>query len=435
MVKNLLVNLDCAYSRDLLLRVLRDPESTYHNLYNIYTRDDVVNYHKSTNPEEEFNYEESVAKFIKEKNIEIQWDEYENVPWDTVMSQIENPLRCNYYCIRKGLIRKAQFGSILNRYVTKKLSKNEKTHLKKAIPETHIYELDDVEYFDESLYDIYEVVQSLENNEKIEQEGDRNGIATWILKPSLTNKGAEIFIFNSLEQLQNYFTTNFEQQEDNDDEDEESNVLDLRQLREWVIQKYVDRPLLLCGGRKFHMRVYVLAVGALKVYVYDQILALFALRPFKKENISDTFSHITNTCVQVKESDFKESESVKLFWNLANEDSTISTSQLEHIFQQVKDVTGEMFDAVSGELAFMPLPHCFELFGLDFLVDEDLQVYLLEVNAGPDFKQTGKELDSVIYNLFNQTANLVLDGGNKIETNNGRGTLHQVLDKTTFRGF
>ena len=32
-------------------------------------------------------------------------------------------------------------------------------------------------------------------------------------------------------------------------------------MREWVVQRYVDPPALL-GGRKWHARVYALAVGA-----------------------------------------------------------------------------------------------------------------------------------------------------------------------------
>lgn len=44
--------------------------------------------------------------------------------------------------------------------------------------------------------------------------------------------------------------------------------------------------------------------------------------------------------------------------------------------------------AFRGEFAvFSPLPGCFEHFGLDFVVDEDFQVWLLEANPGPDFKQ------------------------------------------------
>lgn len=44
--------------------------------------------------------------------------------------------------------------------------------------------------------------------------------------------------------------------------------------------------------------------------------------------------------------------------------------------------------AFRGEFTvFSPLDGCFEHFGLDFLVDEDYRVWLLEANPGPDFKQ------------------------------------------------
>lgn len=53
---------------------------------------------------------------------------------------------------------------------------------------------------------------------------------------------------------------------------------------------------------------------------------------------------------------------------------------------------------------FQPLPNAFEIFGLDFMVgiegDGGLNTYLLEVNAFPDFRQTGEELSGMIGGLF-----------------------------------
>lgn len=56
---------------------------------------------------------------------------------------------------------------------------------------------------------------------------------------------------------------------------------------------------------------------------------------------------------------------------------------------------------------FAPLPHCFELYGVDFMIDDHYGVHLLEANPGPDFKQTGGRLKRVIQELIDTTMNIV----------------------------
>jgi hypothetical protein len=51
------------------------------------------------------------------------------------------------------------------------------------------------------------------------------------------------------------------------------------------------------------------------------------------------------------------------------------------------------------------------VYGLDFMVDDDLRVHFLEVNPGPDFKQTGGRLQGLIAKLWEQINVIVLDSG------------------------
>lgn len=61
----------------------------------------------------------------------------------------------------------------------------------------------------------------------------------WILKPSTLNKGADLAFGEGFEPLRKAIHASPD-------------------IREWVLQEYVDRPLLV-QGRKFHLRAYVLA--------------------------------------------------------------------------------------------------------------------------------------------------------------------------------
>jgi hypothetical protein len=57
------------------------------------------------------------------------------------------------YCIRKGLIRKAHLAHNLKKWN----AKHPGGRLVRAVPETLVMVLDDIEYFEEALSDVYEV--------------------------------------------------------------------------------------------------------------------------------------------------------------------------------------------------------------------------------------------------------------------------------------
>ena len=314
-----------------------------------------------------------------------QWDEYENLDWKNIL---QGKVIANAYCVRKGLSRKAQLSIYLGKYIKKHPS----CYLSRALPRTLV--VDTWEAYDDSLAQfgisfrqrlescLWEVRQVFEN------EPD----STWIMKPSATNKGAEVNVITTYTKFRGIIT-------------------EWTDIREWVVQAYIQRPLLL-RGRKFHIRVYVLALGCLKVFVYQHCLVLCALEQYNTKDTDNNYAHITNTFQQQSHPSFVESECVLLLDDL---DSLVreqgvpdAAAKKAKMLDDIGHITAEVFDAYKGEFSVcQPLPNCFELYGVDFMVDEDFNVWLLELNPGPDFKQTGDRLHFVIRDLMADTLNVV----------------------------
>ena len=82
------------------------------------------------------------------------------------------------------------------------------------------------------------------------------------------------------------------------------------------------------------------------------------------------------------------------FWALPDDllpDSSDGRGWKEDVFRQICDASSEIVRAAAHTMAdrFTTLDKCFELFGVDFLVDAGGCAWLLEVNETPAFYQQG----------------------------------------------
>ena len=330
--------------------------------------------------------------------------QYEALPFGEIMSQSSTVL-ANAYVIRKALIRKHYLATTAFNWGTKYPDSALKRHVKPTVS----FEVDYAEFLDDALVEAWELHESFASNaDKPEEEKE-----WWILKPGMSDRGQGIRLFNSEEQLQAIFEeweadlpSTDDEAEDEEGEEGEGDGIMTSQLRHFVAQPYIHPPLLLRDNPyKFHIRTYVLAVGALKVYVYKQMLALFAGTPYiapwditAGENGPDLSAHLTNTCLQ----DGTRDGSVQTFFSLPSLQPGLPETWKTDVFTQICSTTGELFEAAARGMGvhFQPLPNAFEVFGLDFVVDASGTAYLLEVNAFPDFKQTGEELNGVVEGLW-----------------------------------
>lgn len=344
---------------------------------------------------------------------EIQFAEYERIQWAAVLS---GKLRASSYCVRKGLSRKAQLAHYTSKYIQRKEQQQRSSnttymYLKQAMPFTIVidtwpaFSVDTNKLGNDSgsslMQRIRFCLQEAEQAMSLPEHKDY----MWILKPSTVNKGTGIKIVHCFEEVV-------------------ETVLDLNEIsREFVLQRYIDRPLLL-RRRKFHIRAYALAVSALQVYLYDDVLALCSGTKYSYDT-TQILAHITNTAYQAIDPNFSEEKCVLTLnevKKLMVRDKTCRDEiEAAHIIEKIQldmqNITGELFAAYKGEYAvFAPIHGCFEHFGLDFVVDEDFSVYLLEVNPGPDFRQTGDKLSGIISGLMASTIDVAISGKSEVGT-------------------
>ena len=262
----------------------------------------------------------------------LQWCSYESISFDDILKNRRN--LCNSYIFRKALIRKHFLANTVQCW----LSKHRESILTKSVPKTYLLECDYSEYLDEALNERFELREALEVNETRVPDKRQH----FILKPSMTDRGQGIRIFSTYEELQEIFEE-FDNYEDIEEDDNDGLVAS--QLRHFVVQEYISRPLLLDTirpGKKFHVRAYVVAFGAIKVWVWSEMLALFAAETYLSPTVApdEMTRHLTNTCLQ---DDSVKDENVLQFWSLP-----LSNDILRLIFRQICQITGEIFLAAAA---------------------------------------------------------------------------------------
>ncbi|KAH8927467.1 tubulin-tyrosine ligase [Atractiella rhizophila] len=381
-----------------------------------------------------WTHDTSSAPPAGEGNATIQFSDYDLLDFTSPSTQLFSS-----YPIRKSLIRKHYLALTIQQHLSKHLDCPLR---KEGVPKSFVLELSFADELEEAwIEELFDLGVALDA---------ADGGRWWILKPSMTDRGEGIRLFNSRDMLRQILEDLENEDGDVDEQqDDEGRGMSLSQLRHFVIQEYLP-PLLLSppstlttaipipNAHKFHLRVYVLAVGALKVYYHSpSVLALFSSLPYSAPSSSalesgdlDLRAHLTNTCLQRKSAD-EPAEADKLVFTLdelvgcefpvdvdsteegqgdgADADSTrkvgtreLTKEDVKEIKEKIGGVINETFNAALAQpIHFQVRPDAFEIFGLDFLLTASTcSPQLLEMNACPDFAQTGSRLGGLIDGLL-----------------------------------
>lgn len=157
----------------------------------------------------------------------------------------------------------------------------------------------------------------------------------------------------------------------------------------WMVQDYLDRPHTI-NGHKYVLRLYVLirSVDPLRVYLYEEGSAKLASAPYDMDDLGNPYAHLTNPDLNANNQDasspvvFLSHERYRAWLREQGHDD-------QALFARIRDMV--ILTAISSREKMLARTRavnadtsgCYELLGLDCLVDADLKPWLLECNLSP----------------------------------------------------
>ena len=230
-----------------------------------------------------------------------------------------------------------------------------------------------------------------------DSEPDEQAGVAWILKPSVGKKALGVRIFNSTMDVHRYVQTGG--------------------AGKVIVQKYVDDPFLI-GGRKFHLRLYLVITSLvpLRVLLHREGLVLFASREYSwgsERDLRDMSKQLTNAAVadRLQRSSRVNSMLFSELLTLMAAEYSINTEQ---VLRDVEDLMTKLVlsQQCDTEYEYHPSGACFDIIGTDVLLDSSLKPHLLESNNGPEMytadPDTRRANDLAHKSLLNDVIPLVM---------------------------
>ena len=181
----------------------------------------------------------------------------------------------------------------------------------------------------------------------------------------------------------------------------------------FVIQKYIERPLLI-RQRKFDIRIWVLVAHDMKVYFFREGYLRTSGYEYSTEekDWNKREIHLTNNAVQKYSNIYGQFEdgnqlSFRDFQTYLDDTYPEKAVRVkEDMVERMKDIVNLTMQAVRKKLNPDEKHNCFELFGYDFMVDIDMNLWLIEINTNPCLEESSSLLKSLlprmigIYNIY-----------------------------------
>jgi len=184
--------------------------------------------------------------------------------------------------------------------------------------------------------------------------------------------------------------------------------------RTFVIQKYIEN-LLVIHGRKFDIRVWCMVTQDMQLYFFKEGYLRTSSEQFilSNESIENKFVHLTNNAVQKHSDNYGQFENGNQL--SFNDFHKYCQEHYPHVdvkgkvIPRIKELIQTSMLSVKKVINPFERKHSFEIFGYDFMIDAEGNVFLIEVNTNPCIEESSTILQKYMPRMLDDAFKMTID--------------------------